>query len=60
MGLEKLFILGIGIFAIILLARTGVFSGIIQGFTSMMGHYGFFIGFLVVLIIGLALLGVKK
>ncbi len=59
MGLEKLLIVGIGIFAIILLAKSGIFSGIIKGFTQMMGGYGFIIGIAIVLIIVCGLLGLK-
>jgi hypothetical protein len=42
-----------------LIASTGAFSEIIEGFSSAMGIYGFIIGVLIVLVIIAGFLGIK-
>jgi hypothetical protein len=51
--------LAFGVLCIILIASTGAFSEIIEGFSSAMGIYGFIIGVLIVLVIIAGFLGIK-
>ena len=51
MDIKGIIAICFGIFVVIMIALTGVFSEIIKGFTSAMGGYGFIIGVLIVIAI---------
>jgi len=57
MGINKKVAVGLGIFAIIIIALTGAFSEIIKAFTGAMGFYGLIAGIFICIIIVLAFLG---
>ena len=58
MDIKGIIAIGFGIFCILLIASTGAFSEIINGFTKAMGGYGFFIGLGIVLLLILGFLGI--
>jgi len=59
MKIEGIIALAFGIFCIVLIASTGAFSEIINGFSEAMGVYGFIIGVCIVGIIILGFLGLR-
>jgi len=60
MKLEGIVIFLFGLFCVILIALTGTFYEIINGFTQSLGIYGFILGICIVLMIILGFLGFNK
>ena len=60
MNPKQIITLIFGTFVVILIALTGTFTEIINGFYSAMGFYGFIIGILIVIGLIFAFLGVDR